>query len=617
MKTVLKWAAIISGVLLLTIIVGFISLPFVFPLEKIKAFATAKLSITLQRKVVIESVSFDLFSGIKLKGIQIGDLVQAESLDLRYAFWPLFSRQIIVRELSLVKPEITINKERSGLFNFSDLLPAKDNSPQPGGRQPKAAGSKPPFDLFVASFSVKDGRITYTDQAAGSTNELQRLNIKVSGFELALVKPINFSLSANAAYGRKVIPLTLSGQVGLNLINEFVKVSNINLTVAGESLRASAIVSGWKVAPRVSFSLTSTGINVDPLLAIFAAPTSAKKAPAKPGELTKMINGLTSNVPRNLSVKGEVDIANLTALKFKVDRAKLSLGLSGKNLQLGLDQINIYGGTLAGRATVDLNTPGLSYSVNKLKLTDFNSTPFLNALVETFLIKMPNYQEMTDKVYGRLNASVSLSGRGVEPDSLLTNLSGQAAIEIKDGELKRVKTLAEAGKLLKSNTLQGDIKFGELFAAFGLKNKIVSVSSFRLAQNDFKVNYKGELDLNKLVWVIGNRLTLKLSPALTANLPKEFAIFKDDKGWLETTFELTGGLSKPIPKPILDKPLEVAIGKIKIKLEAKGAELETKVRAELVSQETEVKKALEQEKQKAVEAVKQGAKQQVKNLLKF
>jgi hypothetical protein len=324
---------------------------------------------------------------------------------------------------------------------------------------------------------------------------------------------------------------------------------------------------------------------------------------------------LTSSIPRNLGVKGVVDIADLTVQKFKVDRAKLSLALSGKNLTLGLDQVNIYDGTLAGRAAINLNQPGLSYSVNNLKLTNFNSTPFLNALVETFLTKMPDYREMTNKVYGRLNASASLSGRGVEPDAVFSNLSGQAAVEIR--ELKRVKTLAEAGKLLNSNTLQGDIKFGELFAAFGLKSKVVSVSSFRLAQNDFKVNYKGGLDLNRLAWVTGNRLTLKLASALTTNLPKEFAVFKDDKGWLETTFELTGSLSKPIPKPILSKPLEVAVGKIKAKIEAKKIEFESKAQVELATKEAEAKKALEQEKQKAAEAAKQEAKQQIKNLLKL
>ena len=606
MKKVIKWVVAVFGIILLALIIGLAALPWVFPLDKIKDFAAAKLTETLHRRVVIKSVSFNLFSGIKLQGIEVGDLVRAESLDLHYAFWPLFSRQIIVQELSLVKPEIKIVKERNGLFNFSDLLTTAAPKKSTVVSHQSSVDQRPPFNLFITSFSVKDGRIVYTDRAAGTTNELSQLNIKISGFELALVKPIDLAVSANATYGGKVIPLALSGQISANLINESVKVSGLNLSIAGESLNASATVSGWKAAPQVNFALSSKGINLDPLLAIFAAPSSTKKAPAKPGELTKLVNSLTSSIPRNLGVKGTVDIANLTMQNFKVDRAKLSLALSGKKAQLGLDQINIYDGTLAGAAAVDLNPSGLSYSVNNLKLSGFNSTPFLNALVETFLAKMPDYKDLTNKVYGQLDASATLNGRGVEPDAIFANLSGQAAIEIKNGELKRVKTLAEAGKLLNSNTLQGDIKFGELSATLGLKNKIISVSSFRLAQNDFKVNYKGGLDLNKLAWVAGNRLTLKLAPALTTNLPNEFAIFKDDKGWLETTFELTGSLSKPIPKPILDKSFEVAVGKVKAKINAKKVEIVTKVQAELATKETEAKKALEQE-----------AKQQVKNLLKF
>ena len=65
MKNLLKWAGIIVGILLLVLIIGTVALPIFLPLEKIKEFAVAKISETINREVKIEKVSFNLFSGIK------------------------------------------------------------------------------------------------------------------------------------------------------------------------------------------------------------------------------------------------------------------------------------------------------------------------------------------------------------------------------------------------------------------------------------------------------------------------------------------------------------------------------------------------------------------------
>jgi len=622
MKSFLKWASIAIGTILALLIIGIIALPFVFPLERIKDFAVAKLSETIHREVRIDKVSFDIFSGIKLQGLYIGNhagfakkpFVSADSIELRYAFWPLFSRQIIIKEIRLVKPQILVEKSLRGEFNFSDLLKPAKPSNQPSAPPPKppttlaraSSRAKLPFNLFVSSFSIREGKITYMDYSTIAANEIKNLNLKVSGFELAMVKPIDVSLSAMVLYQGKDIPVSLKTSVGIDVAKEGADIPSLYLTIAGESLSATASLSNLRVAPHLTFSARSNKFSVDPLLAIFAAPAGAKKAATKPGELTKTIDQATSSIPRNFSLNGKINVENLTFQKFKVDKIDLSLILSNKKLSANIKELKIYEGSLTGKAEVDLAASGLGYNLKDLKLVGFNASPFTNAMVETFLTALPDYKDLVNKVYGRMDASLSLKGRGVEPQAILANAVGDGSFSIKGGELKRVKTLAEVGKVLNSNTLQQDLKFGDLSAGFSFKNRIVTARDLNFDNPDIKASFNGGIDLVKLVWIPGNRLTLKLSPSTTKDLPKELILFRDEKGWLEMTFEITDGLKRPIPKPILEKPLEKAVGKLKVKIEAKKVEIEQKAKEELASKETEAKKALEEE-----------AKKKLKEMIKF
>ncbi len=609
MKKLLKWAAIIVGALLLFLILGIVALPFVFPLEKIKEFAVAKTSETLRREVRVGKVSFDIFSGIKLKDLYVGNrpgfakkpFVSAESIELRYAFWPLFSRKVIIKEIRLVKPEILIEKNVRGEFNFSDLLQTRGEGRKTiddTGIVTDKRKTVPPFDLLVSSFAIRNGRITYADYGAGTTNDVRDFNLSISGFELALIKPIDIKASANVTYQGKEIPVALSGRVGVNLPKETIEVSGLSLSIAGESINAAATISNWQKAPNIVLSVTSRRINVDPLLAVFAAPAKAPAAKPKPGELTKTVNALTASIPRNLSANGKINIENLTFQKFKVDKIDAGLGLAGKVVKASLKEVRIYDGTLSGNLTANLDVPGIAYEVKDLRLAGFNAAPFSNAVIETFLTSLPDYKDLLGKIYGNLDISTSLTGRGVEPQDVMANLKLDGSLTLKNGELKRLKTLAEVGKTLKSTTLQEDIKFGALYTAFSFSDRVVTAKALKIEEPDFKLYFQGGADLKSLGWVPGNRLNLKLAPHLTRDLPKEFVIFKDDKGWLTLTFEITGGLKRPFPRPILDKPLEVATEKIKAKIEAKKVEIVEKAKTELATKEAEAKKALEEEAKK-------------------
>jgi uncharacterized protein involved in outer membrane biogenesis len=628
MQKLLKWLGISFAGLLVLLILGIALILVIIPLDKIKDFAAAKISETIGREVQIEKVSFAIFSGIKLEGLTISEqkgfsskyFVKADGIELRYAFWPLFSRQLLVKEIRLVRPEIVIEKNRAGMFNFSDLTKPKNSKPK--NSQPKkptdpGTASKPPVNLLISAFSIKEANLKYYDRGAGTFSEVKNFNLSLAGFELALVKPLDLRASATAVYQGKDIPVGLQTRIGLNLAEEKVSLAPFSLSLAGEELAGEISVGRWKQGPDIVFSLHSKGIVIDPLLALFAGTAPAPKAKLAPGELTKNLNSSLAALPRTLSVKGELASGPLTFQAFKIDGIKTALQLQQKRFSADLKEVKVYGGVLAGKLQADLNVPGLAYQVNGLKLSNFNAQPFCNALVETFLTRLPDYLELRDKVHGQLDLTASLRGRGVEPADIMANLKGEATLSLKNGELKKLKTLAEVGKVLRSGSLQDDLKVGLLSSSLSIANQVVTVRSFALDNPGLKLGFQGGVDLKQLRWVAGNRLNLKLPPATVKDLPREFAIFKDKSGWLELTFELTGELKKPFPKPILDKPIEAVIDKVKIKIDAKKVEIEQKIDSESSRLKQEAEAAAKQKASEETERLKREAADKLKELIKF
>lgn len=609
MKKAFKWIVIVAGVLLVLLIIAAIAVPFVFPLEKIKEIATKRISETINRQVKIEKVSFNIFSGIKLEKLTISNrkgfakkpFVSADAIELRYAFWPIFRRELIVKELRLVKPEIIVEKSSRGDYNFSDLTQMRPQK-KARGQRPKAQG----FSMIIDSFSIRKGRITYVDYGMDATSEIKNANLAVSGITLALIKPINLKFSATANYKGKDIPVSLAGKIGVDMPNEAIKISPLSLGIAGEKAAISATVSRFKVGPSIDFSISSKKLSIDPLVAIFAGTTGAKKPKPKRGEVTKTVNKAMASISRRLRVKGNVNIDNLTFQNFKIDRAKLGLSLANKNVVATLKEIKIYGGNLTGRVNVSLATYGLGYSGTNLKLANFNAAPFSNAVVETYLTKLPDYKDLVNKVYGRLDANVTFQGRGVEVPDILANMVASGSFTLKNGEIKRLKSIDAIADKIKTSSLKQDLKVSKLTAAFTMRNQVVTIKDLFLKDHDVNVKFNGGLDLARLVYVSGNRLTLMGSPNATKGLSREYNLFRNDKGWLELTVELRGNLKKPIPVPILEKPIEKAVEKLKIKIETKKIEIEEKAKEE-------ASKKIEEEK----ERLKEEGKKKLKELIKF
>jgi type II secretion system protein N len=157
-----------------------------------------ELSQRLNTPLHLRQISVTPWSGLKLNGITIpqeagkisGNFLQAQSFQLRVQFWSLFSDRLVIRQVSLVKPEVVwaqnsagkwrlpelpLDKARPPPASFAANAPATSPPPSVPSAKPApaaqpnepvfAASPEPVFTPEVQRVNLKDGNFTFLDSA--------------------------------------------------------------------------------------------------------------------------------------------------------------------------------------------------------------------------------------------------------------------------------------------------------------------------------------------------------------------------------------------------------------------------------------------------------------------
>ncbi len=156
-----------------------------------------ELSQRLGTPLRLRRISVTPWSGLKLNGITIpqprggvgGDFLRAETFQLRVQFWSLFSERLVIRQVSLIKPEVVWAQNSAGKWRLPELpaepIPARPAaSPAPPVTAPPvapnenaiAASPAPPFTPEVRRVNLRDGDFTFLDSSG-------RIVAKFSGLD--------------------------------------------------------------------------------------------------------------------------------------------------------------------------------------------------------------------------------------------------------------------------------------------------------------------------------------------------------------------------------------------------------------------------------------------------
>ena len=151
-----------------------------------------ELSQRLGTPLHLRQISVTPWSGLKLNGITIpqepgkigGDFLQAQTFQLRVQFWSLFSNRLIIRQVSLIKPEVVWAQNSAGQWRLPELPPEKDVlvPPPRAAAGTTAASSLPASAAPAVSATAPNEPALAAVPAPGFTPEVQRVNLKNGNF---------------------------------------------------------------------------------------------------------------------------------------------------------------------------------------------------------------------------------------------------------------------------------------------------------------------------------------------------------------------------------------------------------------------------------------------------
>lgn len=371
------------------------------------------------------------------------------------------------------------------------------------------------------------------------------------------------AISLNATLGGKANTLDVS-QLQLKLDdttfngNAAYALNNgsIRLNLAGDTLNADRYLPPKKDSEKASGSNNASTGTQEPY----------SKEPVIPVEPLKGLNldstfKLAALSVNNMAISN-VDLA-VSAHKGLVKASKLNLDL--------------YGGTVRNKVTLDVRkTPVTLHSVKKA--SNIQIGDLLQAAAQV------------DTLSGTLSSQSDIRTRGRSVYSIVNSLTGTAAVQMKDGEIKDIdmaQTLCEGmntvGSLgLNTTAVDRSTPFADLSASTTIKNGVINNPDMKAALDALRLNGKGTVDLPQ------RQLDYRVGLVIEDNLFKKTCRIPGKLENVEWPVDCKGSFDTPpakLCKPDLsvfeDILKEEAKAKVKEKLDEKKDKLKDKLTEKL------------------------------------
>ncbi|MHB8766236.1 MAG: DUF748 domain-containing protein [Deferrisomatales bacterium] len=320
--------------------------------------------------------------------------------------------------------------------------------------------------------------------------------------------------------------LTLEVAAGADLDAGTARVERLELSAAGQKLRAEARVTGLKGRPRVEFQLASDELRVDPLAALLpagdgaAAPADAPPA-AAPGGPPE---------PPPLDFFGDLRVGRLLAGGAVVEDLAARVELDRGILRVEPLAARLYGGTLRARTRAELGAGGVPFDAG-LELAGTQLDQLLAAASPA----------LQDTMTGALALSLQARGRGGD----LRELRSQARAEAKDGVILNHPLAQQLARLFQVAELE-TLNFYRLTADVTTAGGVGTVESLVLHGPNLRATAAGTVGL--LDRALDLRVAVAVPRELAARLIPErrtLDALTDAEGWSRLPLRLTGTVAAP------------------------------------------------------------------------
>ncbi len=559
-------------------------------------------------------------------GMYTGQLAKMQRLKARVAVMPLLSRKVEIKELTLVRPDLSLIVDGKGNANWT-FAAAKRSGSSAGTGAGDLDVDQVVDSISIAPLQITGGRIRYLDERTGSVFSAKDVNVTVSLPDLDSPLTIKGSLvwkgekvklnafikapqrlpaggsPVDLALEARLLSLTFNGRAamtnGISLAgNTDMKSSSLRdlakwagrplapgkglgafyakgaLDMSGNKIRLNKArfgLDGMNAQGNVSATLAgarptiTANLGVDRIDANFYAP------PARSGTGERAVTAGWSDKP--------IDLSGLKALNAKLNLAAASIRYGDVNIGKTNVVANLANGVL--KADLKKMTFYDGKAEGKLVLDGTRAKPTLQGALSAN--SLDGYRLLTDfagiqRIEGVSGIRLSIAATGKSQRELVSTMRGTSKLQFNNGALRGLN-IAQMIRNVQKTILGGwdtqenqKTDFSLFEATFDIKDGIAQNNDLKLIGPLVRVTGLGEVDL------LRQRLDYKTTPKLVASLKGQGG--KEDLTGIAVPIIIKGPWSNPKIYPdiegILQNPEAAFKALARLGTELTGKDLEAK-----------------------------------------
>ncbi|MDZ7628591.1 MAG: AsmA family protein [Parvularculaceae bacterium] len=490
-------AAVAALVVLLAAIV--LLAPGLVPAKAYKGRLEAEASKALGRAVTLgDELSFKIIPQTAFvvsdlvianaEGFEGDYLARVERADIGVRLMPLFSGNVEISRFVLTRPDLSLQKAKSGAVNWNL---ASSSAPQAEG-----APGQTPRDVSLGDVRLVDGRAVYADAAAGKTYTLDAINADVRLASLAEPLEIDGAMNFQGAPATAKVVLTnladmlakketnlkldlrlgdatvgadlalaggdtlsYAGPISVNApdLPALAKLFDVALADAPGFDRLS--LSGEANGAPTSLALSAAKIGFDAIDA--TGDLKLDWAGAKPkatGALSMGALDLRPYMPppvegaqgfpawsadkmdftslRNIDADLDLTAGKVFLNDIETGAARMRLKIANARMTADIPQIGFYQGGGSGKLVVDAAkaTPSIA---GDFKMSSVQANPFTIDLMKI------------DRVLGLGGFTLTFNATGSSQKAIMESLDGKGGFDLADGALKGINIAKIAATVTK------------------------------------------------------------------------------------------------------------------------------------------------------------------------
>lgn len=576
----MKWLKIIASVLGIVILVGIIALillvTFVSP-NRFKPLIIDQVKKYTGRDLAIDGdLSWTVFPtlGVKVGHLQLSNpaefkqkvFAEVQNATVSVKILPLLHSKIKSDGITLNGLKLYLIKNANGDTNWQDLQQSSTSVKAAPSSHDAQTTPRSPLGLFVSGIDISDATISWIDEKAKQTIDIQKFEFHAT--DISVTKP--FPLQASFDFTGKNPSMTgrvsLKSKVSLNLEKQMYVLDNVTLTtkVNKDTKKFDVTLQGNIVADlaRQKVQLDNLTAEMGNLKAIgkinvtdlSTTPKVTGHLQVQPFDVKTWLQSMGQHVAsvqtlKNMSgdfdftagtslqsvdLQGKVKVDEVQASKVRVTNINVTTNLQKGILALAPFSADFYQGNVQGQAKVNLNsaTPQISLDA---KGANIQAEPLLTDVAASQKFKLS----------GACNLDAKLTTTGTDAETIEKNLNGTTHLSFNNGVLHGIdigylidSAYAMAGKQSAPSNNTDQTPFGSLTASADIHNGVVTNNDLNIDAPRFNTKGSGVINL----------ITQKINYRLETTAKQADASQKDNLGNLygiAIPIEITGTMNNP------------------------------------------------------------------------